>query len=385
MREEMLVRDPVDGPGSKGTLQAAGADPRVALGHTAMDPTDFLITLAFSVGVVSIAGADLLRRHLRSQLGKLGLKREGDAYRGVIDGVAVEVPIGAHPSSPLKVIVRPFTAVEFIGPHAVRPFGPIVLTGDVEFDRGLAACGDEVVVRGTLDGDTRSGIRRSGIVVRYGQLEGEFLSLEHAESIVRFAVSLHRRAHCAPEERPAQLDENARRDSSPAGLRCLTTLARMPGGVARAAAIAHDGSLEGAVRLHAAIIAGAEDVLASIAATTGDGDRLAAATGALGSIGSSELASALDRVRQFLRANPNESLVRVLGRYGIVDDVPLLGSVDGGGLHWAIRDAIRAIQGRIVGADDGALAIAEAVGGEMAVADDGGLSVTRTETEDPPS
>jgi hypothetical protein len=346
------------------------------------------IALNVAVAVAAIARAVKLRGRLGSQIRRLGLERVGNTYRGVIEGLDVEVTLGDS-SGDLKVVVRSFTAIEFLGPHGVRPFGPLVLTGDDSFDKKLAARGDEAAIRGALDAAARWALVAKGIVVRYGQLEGNFGSIAGAESIVQLAVLLHHRLHCTPDERTVQLEENARRDPIPAvRLRCATTLARVPGGLARADALARDESLDESLRAQAAIAAGSSDVLAAIAESTTDADRLALLTDSLSAHGSRELPNALSRVRTFVRDAPTPALVRLLGQHGSVDDVPMLSALRDGGpaeLRRAARDAVGAIQRRIVGSEDGALAIAERVGGELAVADDGGLTVTRTAKEDPPS
>jgi hypothetical protein len=340
------------------------------------------IALNVVAGVAAIAGVQYARQRVRSQVYRLGLDRVGDSWRGVIDGLAVEVRLDAS-----LVVVRPFTSVDYIGPHALRPFGPLVSTGDASFDNAMATCGDEAVVCGALDATARSAVVSKAIAVRYGQLEGTFASIAGVQSIVELATRLHHRLHCTPDERRAQLEENARRDPvSEVRLRCVGTLARVPGGLVRAEALARDESLDESVRAEAAIAAGSLDVLAAIAASTTDADRLAAVTLALGASGSLELSRALERIRFLVRDAPSESLVDALGRYGDVGDVPLLDSLSDARLRAAVRAAIRAIQGRVVGAVDGALALADSQSaGELAVADAGGLAVTRTAKGDPPS
>jgi hypothetical protein len=347
--------------------------------------------IAFNVVVAvgTVALAERWRRRLQSQVRRLGLEPVGrDTYRGVVEGLAVEVTLGGE-SSGMRVVVRPFTSIEYIGPHALRPFGPLVPTGDVSFDKALAACGDEAAIRGALDAAMRSAVITQGIAVRYGQLEGSFGSIPAAEAIVQVAARLHHRLHCTPDDRRVQLEENARRDPVPAvRLRCVAALARVPGGLARADAIARDASLDQSVRAQAAMVAGSSDVLAAIAAETTDADRLAEVTDGLDAHGSRELPDALRRVRAFVRDTPTPALVRILGKHGSVDDVPMLTALRDeatADLRRAARDAVSAIQRRIVGTEDGALAIAEASGGEVAIADDGGLALTRTEKGDPPS
>ena len=341
------------------------------------------IALNIVVAVGAVVAAERWRRRLQSQIGRLGLERVGNTYRGVVDGLSVEATLGGE-SGGVRVVVRPFTAVEFIGPHGVRPFGPLVLTGDAAFDKAMAASGDEAAIRGGLDAATRSAVVAKGVVVRYGQLEGDFGSIAGAEAIVQFAVLLHHRLHCAPDERGAQLEDNARRDPIPAvRLRCVATLARVPGGLARADALARDGSLDESVRARAAIAAGSSDVLVAIAATTADGDRLAEITDSLASYGSRELANAIPRVRVFVREAPTAALVRLLGQHGSVDDVPMLIELRDrgtGSLRTASREAVGAIQRRIVGSEDGALALADPLGGELTETETGALAEAKVET-----
>jgi hypothetical protein len=349
-----------------------------------MDPTPFVVGAVLAVVVASAARQNRLRRTLDPALLAMGLRRdEVDAYHGVVDGLSIEVatPIKNGRRDVHKVIVRSFSVPEYLGPHATRPFARIVTTGDDAFDGRYAACGDEAAIRSALDAATRSEISTTGVIVHYGMLERSYDDVAGLQRIVACASRLHRRMTCTDEARLAGLEENVRTDPSP-GVRAhsLDTLVRVPGGLSRAAALARAPGLDETLRLRAAIAAGSTEVLAAIAASSDEGDRVAAATEALGSLQAKELGGALDRVRELLRARPNEALVRVLGRYGTVADVALLASLP----RASVADAIREIQGRIVGADGGALALAD-VGGEIAVADEGGLAITRTGKGDPPS
>jgi hypothetical protein len=341
------------------------------------------------VVVVLLAVLESAHRPDVGSLVDLGLERHGSIYSGTVQGLSVEVGLGGDGGSSLerKLVVRPFPSPDYLGSHPLRPLGPVVQTGDAEFDRAVALCGNEAAIRGALDAMTRASIRGHSVSIRYGQFEGHYVRTGSVQRFLQLAVDLHRRFECTPEERLAQLGENVRRDPHVGvRVRCLDTLARLPGGLERADALAHDEEIEESLRVRAAILAGSSDILMAFAASTSDGVRLAAVTGALGSTGSRELPRALDRVRDFVRASPSEALIEVLGRYGTVPDVPLLAAMHGTGrLRAASRDAIRSIQGRVFGSDAGALGFAEAQGGELAEADGGGLAVTRTTKEDPPS
>jgi len=318
----------------------------------------------------------------------LGLEQKGNIYFGTRDGLSIEAGLPSDRGAvEQRVVVRPFPTPEYLGPHATRAFAPLVLTGDAAFDRSIAICGDDVAIRGALDATTRVAVRAQQLRVHYGQLDGHYRTNEALEQILQLAVVLHHRFVCTPEERLAQLEANVRHDPS-AGVRAhnVDALARVPGGLERADALARANEIDESLRLRAAVVAGSSDVLAAVASSTADGDRLAIATEALGSFRSSELPRALDRVRELLGTSPSVPLIRVLGRYGAVADVPLLTSIlDAANLRTASRDAIRSIQARVFGSDAGALAIADLQGGELAEADGGSLAVTRTEKEDPPS
>jgi hypothetical protein len=350
----------------------------------------FVAVASFVLVVVAIlAIVESVQRPDVGSLVDLGLERHGSIYSGTFQGLSVEVGLPSDSGGPVerKLVVRPFVSPEYLGPHPLRPLGPLVRTGDDEFDRAIALCGSEAAIRGALDAATRASVRRHAVSVRYGQLEGHYMTSGAVQRFLQVAVDLHRRFECTPEERLAQLEENVRRD--PHGgvrARSLDTLARVPGGLERADALAREQEIDESLRIRAAILAGSSDVLTAFAASTPDGVVLAAVTEALGSIGSRDCPRALERVRDFVRTSPIEPLIRVLGRYGGVADVPLLTAIRGPGpLRAASREAIRSIQGRVFGSDAGAIGFAEGEGGELAEAEVGGLAVTRTEKGDPPS
>lgn len=356
-----------------------------------MDVVPFVIAvLGVLAAMVGVAVQQRAKNTLHDELEALGLKGHGgETYTGEHDGLTVsfEVPRKNGRHIEQRVIVTPFLVPDFIGPHVARPFRPVVLTGDPAFDRSRAVCGDEAAVRAALDAPTRRILGAGQVVVQYGQLVARNATVSNVPSVIELALQLRNRFHATDDERRSWLEANVRGDPVP-GVRerSLETLGRMEGGLARLDALARAAELDESLRASAAILAGSADVLAVVAASTTDGDRLAAATAALGTIGSLELPSALERVRVFVRESPSQSLVDVLGRYGAVADVPVLQAIDGAALRSAVREAVRAIQGRIVGAADGALALAPpAEHGDMSIAETGGLAVTRTGKGDPPS